>query len=193
MSIPRRVTRSSYAAGVTGPTWPRSWPTTRTRSRGRHRSSRRWIPRPSRSTRRFDCSRCLGRSVSIPPTGVEIVAMNGRYGPFIKKGSESRSLESEEQIFTLTVEEALALLAQPKQRGRRAAAAPLRELGADPRLEQSDPRQGRPLRALRHGRGDEREPTHGRHRRGVDARASGRDARRTPLPRPAKRRKQRKR
>ena len=58
--------------------------------------------------------------------------MNGRYGPFIKKGSESRSLESEEQIFTLTVEEALALLAQPKQRSRRAAAAPLRELGADP-------------------------------------------------------------
>ena len=58
--------------------------------------------------------------------------MNGRYGPFIKKGSESRSLESEEQLFTLTVEEALALLAQPKQRGRRAAAAPLRELGADP-------------------------------------------------------------
>jgi DNA topoisomerase-1 len=58
--------------------------------------------------------------------------MNGRYGPFIKKGAESRSLESEEQIFTLTVEEALVLLAQPKQRGRRAAAAPLRELGADP-------------------------------------------------------------
>ena len=58
--------------------------------------------------------------------------MNGRYGPFIKKGSESRSLDTEEQLFTLTVEEALALLAQPKQRQRRAAAAPLRELGADP-------------------------------------------------------------
>ncbi len=67
-----------------------------------------------------------------PADSVEIVAMNGRYGPFIKKGSESRSLESEEQLFTLTMEEALALLAQPKQRGRRAAAAPLRELGADP-------------------------------------------------------------
>jgi DNA topoisomerase I len=75
----------------------------------------------------------LPRTVGVDPSdGVEIVAMNGRYGPFIKKGSESRSLESEEQIFTLTVEEALALLAQPKQRGRRAAAAPLRELGADP-------------------------------------------------------------
>ena len=67
-----------------------------------------------------------------PSDGEEIVATNGRYGPFIKKGSESRSLESEEQIFTLTVEEALALLAQPKQRSRRAAAAPLRELDADP-------------------------------------------------------------
>ena len=67
-----------------------------------------------------------------PADGVEIVATNGRYGPFLKKGSETRSLDSEEQIFTLTLEEALALLAQPKQRRRRAAAAPLRELGADP-------------------------------------------------------------
>jgi DNA topoisomerase I len=75
----------------------------------------------------------LPRTVGVDPSdGEEIVAMNGRYGPFIKKGSESRSLESEEQIFTLTVEEALALLAQPKQRGRRAAAAPLREVGNDP-------------------------------------------------------------
>ena len=75
----------------------------------------------------------LPRTVGVDPADdVEIVAMNGRYGPFIKKGSESRSLESEEQLFTLTLEEALALLAQPKQSRRRAAAAPLRELGADP-------------------------------------------------------------
>ena len=75
----------------------------------------------------------LPRTVGVDPADAEeIVAMNGRYGPFIKKGSESRSLETEEQLFTLTVEEALALLAQPKQRQRRAAAAPLRELGADP-------------------------------------------------------------
>ena len=122
-----------------------------------------------------------------PADSVEIVAMNGRYGPFIKKGSESRSLESEEQLFTLTVEEALALLAQPKQRSRRAAAAPLRELGADPASGKPTPREGRPFRALRHGRGDEREPAHGGHRRGVDARASGRAAGRTPLARPRKR------
>ncbi len=130
----------------------------------------------------------LPRTVGADPAdGVEIVAMNGRYGPFIKKGSESRSLESEEQLFTLTVEEALALLAQPKQRSRRAAAAPLRELGAGSRVRQAAPREGRPLWPLRHGRGDEREPAHGGHRRGADARASGRAAGRTPLPRPRKR------
>ena len=65
--------------------------------------------------------------------GVEVTAQNGRYGPYIKKGSDSRSLETEEQLFTVTLDEAAALLAQPKQRGRRAAAAaPLRELGNDP-------------------------------------------------------------
>ena len=58
---------------------------------------------------------------------------NGRYGPYIKKGTETRSLESEEQLFTITVEEASTLLAQPKERrGRGAPKPPLRELGADP-------------------------------------------------------------
>jgi DNA topoisomerase I len=63
-----------------------------------------------------------------------VTVQNGRYGPYVKKGSESRSLESEEQMFTITLDEAKALLAQPKPRGRaaRAAAAPpLRELGPD--------------------------------------------------------------
>jgi DNA topoisomerase-1 len=65
--------------------------------------------------------------------GAEVTAQNGRYGPYIKKGSDSRSLESEEQLFTVTLDEAAALFAQPKQRGRRTAAAPpLRELGNDP-------------------------------------------------------------
>src|SRR4051812_21373970 len=60
--------------------------------------------------------------------GEEITAQNGRYGPYIKKGTDSRSLETEEQLFTVTLEEATAIFAQPKQRGRRAAAAPpLRE------------------------------------------------------------------
>ena len=76
----------------------------------------------------------LPRTVGVDPAdGEEIVATNGRYGPYIKKGAETRSLETEEQLLTVTLDEALALLAQPKQRGGRAAAAPpLRELGADP-------------------------------------------------------------
>ena len=65
--------------------------------------------------------------------GEEILVSNGRYGPFVKKGSETRSLESEGQLLTLTVDQAEAILAQPKQRrGRGAAKPPLKELGPDP-------------------------------------------------------------
>ena len=68
-----------------------------------------------------------------PGTGEEIVASNGRYGPYLRRGSESRSLETEEQLFTIGLDAALALFAQaPTRRGRGAAAAPLRELGTDP-------------------------------------------------------------
>jgi DNA topoisomerase I len=65
--------------------------------------------------------------------GEEVTAQNGRYGPYVKRGSDSRSIDSEDQLFTVTLDEAKALFAQPKTRGRRAAAAPpLRELGNDP-------------------------------------------------------------
>ena len=66
--------------------------------------------------------------------GEPVTVQNGRYGPYAKKGTDSRSLESEEQLFTLTLAEAKELFAQPKARGRgaRAATPPLRELGADP-------------------------------------------------------------
>ncbi|HEX3812172.1 MAG TPA: type I DNA topoisomerase [Mycobacteriales bacterium] len=65
--------------------------------------------------------------------GEEVTAQNGRYGPYVKKGKESRSLETEDQLFSVTLEEAEKLIAQPKQRGNRAAAAPpLREVGDDP-------------------------------------------------------------
>ncbi|MBL1068208.1 type I DNA topoisomerase [Streptomyces sp. 7-21] len=75
----------------------------------------------------------LPRVVGVDPeTGTEITAQNGRYGPYLKKGSDSRSLQSEEQIFTITLDEALALYAQPKTRGRAAARPPLKELGEDP-------------------------------------------------------------
>ena len=67
------------------------------------------------------------------PDGEEILVSNGRYGPFVKKGSETRSLEREEQLLTITVEEALDVLARPKERrGRSAPKPPLRELGPDP-------------------------------------------------------------
>jgi DNA topoisomerase I len=69
--------------------------------------------------------------------GEPVTVQNGRYGPYVKKGSDSRSLESEDQLFTLTPAEAKELFAQPKARGRGArtgfgSAPPLRELGADP-------------------------------------------------------------
>ena len=79
------------------------------------------------------------RLLTLPRTlgeldGETVTVQNGRYGPYVKKGSDSRSLESEDQLFTLTLAEAKEMFAQPKPRGRgaRAAAPPLRELGEDP-------------------------------------------------------------
>ncbi|MFE1959188.1 type I DNA topoisomerase [Streptomyces sp. NPDC059479] len=74
----------------------------------------------------------LPRVVGKDAEGVEITAQNGRYGPYLKKGTDSRSLESEDQLFSITLDEALAIYAQPKQRGRAAAKPPLKELGTDP-------------------------------------------------------------
>ncbi|MFF9041540.1 type I DNA topoisomerase [Streptomyces sp. NPDC014892] len=74
----------------------------------------------------------LPRIVGADAEGQEITAQNGRYGPYLKKGTDSRSLQTEEQLFTITLEEALAIYAQPKQRGRAAAKPPLKELGEDP-------------------------------------------------------------
>ncbi len=83
----------------------------------------------------------LPRVVGLDPeSGEEITAQNGRYGPYLKKGSDSRSLEAEEQMFTVDLDAALRIFAQPKQRrGQRAAAAPLRE------LEGTDPVSGQPV------------------------------------------------
>jgi DNA topoisomerase-1 len=67
-----------------------------------------------------------------PESGAEITAQNGRYGPYLKKGTDSRSLTTEDQLFTVTLDEALKIYAEPKKRGRAAAAPPLKELGADP-------------------------------------------------------------
>ncbi|MDN6132765.1 MAG: type I DNA topoisomerase [Brevibacterium sp.] len=74
----------------------------------------------------------LPRVVGQDEEGTDITAQNGRYGPYLKKGTDSRSLTEEDQIFNITLDEALKIYAQPKQRGGRQAAAPLKELGEDP-------------------------------------------------------------
>jgi DNA topoisomerase-1 len=86
--------------------------------------------------------RTVGRD---PESGEEITAQNGRYGPYLRRGPESRSLESEEQMFDITLDEALALFAQPKRGRNQQSAAPLRELGAD------DPVSGKPM-VIKNGR-----------------------------------------
>jgi DNA topoisomerase I len=77
------------------------------------------------------------RLLTLPRTlgeldGEAVTVQNGRYGPYVKRGSDSRSLDNEEQLFTITLVEAKELFDQPKTRGGRAAAPPLRELGEDP-------------------------------------------------------------
>jgi DNA topoisomerase I len=91
------------------------------------------------------------RLLTLPRTlgeidGEPVTVQNGRYGPYVKKGTDSRSLDNEEQMFTVTLDQAGELFAQPKPRGRaaRAGAAPLRELG-------DDPASGKPI-VLRDGR-----------------------------------------
>ena len=76
----------------------------------------------------LDLPRVLGTNAE----GVEITAQNGPYGPYLKAGTDSRSLTSEDEIFTITLDEALAIYAQPKTYGRRSASAPLKQLGEDP-------------------------------------------------------------
>jgi DNA topoisomerase-1 len=74
----------------------------------------------------------IPRSVGTDPDDVEIVALNGRYGPYIRRGDDKRSLETEEQLFTLTVEEALKILAEPPRRRGQQRSGPLLEVGEDP-------------------------------------------------------------
>ena len=75
----------------------------------------------------------LPRTVGVDPeTSTEITAQNGKFGPYLKRGTDSRSLGSEEQIFELSLDEAIEIYKQPKYGGRRTAATPLREFGEDP-------------------------------------------------------------
>jgi DNA topoisomerase-1 len=83
----------------------------------------------------------LPRLVGHAGDGTEITAQNGRYGPYLKKGTDSRSLASEDLLFTVTLAEAEAIFAQPKQRRGRVAQPPLAELGPHPE-------SGAPVRVL---------------------------------------------
>jgi len=74
----------------------------------------------------------LPRVVGVDADGTEITAQNGRYGPYLRKGTDSRSLGAEEQLFTVTLDDARAIFAQPKQRRGRATKPPLAELGPHP-------------------------------------------------------------
>jgi DNA topoisomerase-1 len=74
----------------------------------------------------------LPRTVGEDDDGVEILALNGRYGPYIQRGDDRRSLEAEDQLFSLTREEALKLLAEPPRRKGQRRSSDLRELGEDP-------------------------------------------------------------
>ena len=75
----------------------------------------------------------LPRVVGVDPeTETEITTQNGKFGPYMKKGTDSRSLASEEDIFGISLEQALELYKQPKYGGRRTAATPLKEFGEDP-------------------------------------------------------------
>jgi len=87
----------------------------------------------------------LPRIVGVDPeSGDEITAQNGRFGPYLKKGTDSRSLESESQIFDVTLEQALEIYAQPKYGAGRRASSALAEFEADPV-------SGKPIR-IRDGR-----------------------------------------
>ena len=98
----------------------------------------------------------LPRVVGQDGDGGEITAQNGRYGPYLKKGTDTRSLGSEDQLFTVTLADAEALFAQPKQRRGRVAKPPLADLGVHPESGNVGPGARRSVRAVRHGRYDER-------------------------------------
>ncbi len=123
------------------------------RNRAPARCCARWTWRPSRWRTRSSCCRCRACVGVDPATSEEITAQNGRYGPYLKRGTDSRSLATEDQMFTITLDEALKIYAEPKRRGRQGAATPpLRELGSGPGVGEADGDQGRPVRSVRHRR-----------------------------------------
>ena len=125
---------------------------------------------------------------SDPGSGEEITAQNGRYGPYLRKGSDSRSLDDEEQIFSVTVEEALRIYAEPK-RGRAAGHGAAQGAGRGPGVQEAGGGEGRTVRPLRDRRRGERVAAPRRQRRDHHDRAGGRAAAGPARPRPAKKKK----
>ena len=162
-----RPARSSPRTAGSAPTSPRCCPRTRP-SRPGPRTGSLFKSMSLETVTLDDALKLLSlpRVVGTDADGVEITAQNGRYGPYLKKGTDSRSLAAEDQLLTITLDEALAIYAQPKQRGRAAATAPLKELGDDPVSRQPIVVQVGPLRRLRHRRRVQRHAAQGRHRRG---------------------------
>ena len=163
----------------------------RRRTCHRASTSRRWracsrrcrsSASPSTTPRR--CSRCRARSATTRPTASRSWPTTGATGPYVQKGKDYRSLDNEERLLTITLQEALDLLAQPKvfRRGGQnmAAKGPLREFGTDPVSAEAGRGQGRALRRVRHRRRDERVDRQGRPHRGDGARARLRAARGPP-------------
>ena len=111
-----------------------------------------------------------------PASGEEITAQNGRYGPYLKKGTDSRSLNNEDELFTVTLDEALKLYAEPKRRGRQAAAVGAAAEGARqrPGVRQADGGEGGPLGPVRHRRRVQRVTAQVRQRGDPDRRAGRR-------------------
>ena len=120
----------------------------------------------------------LPRVLGVGEDGEEIVARNGRYGPYVQKGKESRSLGSEEQLLTIELDEALTVLAQPRAAPRAPGRPSAEGARARPVERQADRREGGPVRPVRHRRRDECEPPPGRRSGGAALRAGGRAARR---------------
>ena len=124
----------------------------------------------------------LPRTLGVDPAdGEPIVANNGRYGPYVQKGKDFRTLDNEEQLLTITLDEAPAIFSPSPRctaaaRPNMAAKGPLREFGNDPVSERAGRRQGRPVRRVRDRRRDQRVDRQGRPDRGDAARAGLRAA-----------------
>ena len=130
---PDSTCRSRPDASAPTCSWAR-W-STAAPSRGPRPSSPPWTPATltfEQALQLLQIPRTVGKD---PESGDDVVAHNGKFGPYLKKGTDTRSLTSEDQLLTVTLDEAQALFAQPKQRRGRTAAAPLRELGPDPATE----------------------------------------------------------